>query len=102
MQWVRAGLALGYSHPNITGFPRSKIFIGDSVKFDQKIIIVCIVLLLELNRYTMVGDTSAGEYNLRVAEVETLFFYKFYVICVESLRLSMMKVKNLLKIQYTG
>ena len=74
MQWVRAGLALGYSHPNITGFPRSKIFIGDSVKFDQKIIIVCIVLLLELNRYTMVGDTSAGEYNLRVAEVETLFF----------------------------
>ena len=74
VQWVRAGLALGYSHPNITGFPRSKIFIGDSVKFDQKIIIVCIVLLLELNRYTMVGDTSAGEYNLRVAEVETLFF----------------------------
>ena len=22
VQWVRAGLALGYSHPNITGFPR--------------------------------------------------------------------------------
>ena len=25
VQWVRAGLALGYSHPNITGFPRSML-----------------------------------------------------------------------------
>ena len=22
LQWVRAGLALGYNYPNVTGFPR--------------------------------------------------------------------------------
>ena len=57
VQWVRAGLALGYSYPNITGFTRC-CFLS------------LLLLPAPLTRYTMVGDHTAGEYNIQVTQVQ--------------------------------
>ena len=59
VQWVRAGLALGYSHPNITGFPRSTSFTWNSLNFNQKIFRISITNLLYCT-FTWAGQVHNG------------------------------------------
>ena len=67
VQWVRAGLALGYSYPNITGFPRSLLLsLHPSLLLKHS----TPPLLPPPPRYRMVGDRAAGEYTLRILGVQ--------------------------------
>ena len=92
VQWVRAGLALGYSHPNITGFPRSTILTWDSVSFNQKITKVSITNPRYCN-FTWTWQVHNGRWPCcrRIQSPSGrgldffVLFYQFNQISIESL-----------------